>query len=114
VDQNATVNGYLKGLACTEFAAGLEQYTEFTEPMARAITCLESSTTNASDVFVAFAAMNASLDEKLRDSTLPAHESVFIRSKANFRFDQHINKNTHDIYVSAFVLDPHQCFESCP
>jgi hypothetical protein len=111
--QNTTVNGYFKGSACTEFAAGVRLYTEFTELMARAIMCLKLSVTNTLDVFVAFAATNTALDKKLCNSTLLAYDLAFIHSKAKFCFSQHINKNTHGIYVLVFVVDPHWYSSAC-
>ncbi len=78
-------------------------------PFAKAIKCLESTHSTASDVYLFWLAVAAQLEELftscdqagLENSTVDSLRKVF-----NKRFNQMINLAPTDIYLTAFFLDP--------
>lgn len=90
---------------------GLLQYTTIGEPICRSLWSLEASDANASDVFVFFTAIRASLKElfaKDPDETgIPAALANKIVNIFNDRYDEFFFHS--EIYFTAFVLDPCKC-----
>lgn len=84
---------------------------KLTNPIARAIVCLESPHSTAADVFVFFAAalllVRKNLDDLMKSKksqNLPMADIIRILTK---RFDELINsKNGHDLYFTATLLHP--------
>ncbi len=78
-------------------------------PFAKAIKCLESTHSTASDVYVFWLAVAAQLEEAFTTGNKAEleNESIeSIRRLFNTRFNQMINNAPTDIYVTAFFLDP--------
>lgn len=101
---------------------GLLQYTTIGEPICRSLWSLESSDANASDVFVFFTAIGASLKELF---SKPLSETGITKALAdkvtglfNDRYDEFFFHS--EIYFTAFALDPRRpcsmnfhCIDTC-
>ncbi|EPS96167.1 hypothetical protein FOMPIDRAFT_1095199, partial [Fomitopsis schrenkii] len=87
---------------------GLLQYTTIGEPICRSLWSLEASDANASDVFVFFTAIGASLKElfaKDQDETgIPVALANKVVNIFNDRYDEFFFHS--EIYFVAFALDP--------
>jgi hypothetical protein len=90
------------------FEHELEQLLLIIRPVAKSIKCLESSHATASDVYVFWLAVMASLEDLILGDKLdlPMHLVERIRRLCNYRFDKMINEGPSDIFVTAFFLDP--------
>ncbi|KAI0356376.1 hypothetical protein OH77DRAFT_1401645 [Trametes cingulata] len=94
-----------------KFEVALLQYLAVTTPFARAIKCLESSATTASDVYAFWLAIMSRLEflmtgsgaKKLGLSTQTMED---VRAIANQRFKELLEDGPEDIYIAAFFLDP--------
>lgn len=90
---------------------GLLQYTTIGKSICRSLWSLEASDANASDVFVFFTAIGASLKElfaKDPDETgIPAALANKIVNIFNDHYDEFFFHS--EIYFTAFVLDPCKC-----
>jgi hypothetical protein len=90
------------------FEGELKRFCDVLAPVAKAIKCLESGHSTATDVFLFFIAIAASYKEFLSSGAqgLPVEDQEAIRRSINYRFRQQIDDNQYDIYFSAFMLDP--------
>lgn len=77
-------------------------------PVARAITCLESTHSTVSDVYLFWLAVTATIHQIIVDDItgLPTHVTEQIHQAVNRRFDQMVNEAPSDVYLTGFVLDP--------
>ncbi|KAF9492053.1 hypothetical protein BDN71DRAFT_1483977 [Pleurotus eryngii] len=76
-----------------------------TEPLAKSITCLESSHATAVDVYVFWLAIMASMNNTLQSNDVAEN----IRHLCNYRFNQSIHDGPSDIFITSFFLDPCLC-----
>jgi len=78
-------------------------------PTAKSITCLESSQSTAANVYLFWLACTASIHEIIvKDiAHLPNYVLKQIWYATNRCFDQMVNEAPSNIYLTAFILDPH-------
>ena len=86
----------------------LAHLIEVTNPLARAITCLESPHTTAADVLLFFSSAlslyKEMFDDKFKRKFLPVEKLAKILTRC---FREIIDsKNGHDVYYAALVLHP--------
>ncbi len=99
-----------KTVSTVTFEMSLQQFLSVTEPLAKSITCLESTHATAADVYVFWLAIMASMDDILKsDIGLPNEVAERIRRLCNYRFNQSIHDGPSDIFITAFFLDPRSC-----
>lgn len=79
-------------------------------PVAKAITCLESTHSTVADVFLFWLAVNAAFHHLLSQGGLSVSDSEKIRRVVNRRFNQMVNEAPCDVYITGFVLDPSESF----
>jgi len=94
-----------------KFEMELSQFLTVLAPIAKAITCMESTQSNASDVYVFWLAVTATIHQIITDDItgLPSVVMEDIRKAVNFRFNQMINDAPDDVYHTGFMLDPREC-----
>lgn len=98
------------GLAATQFYCSLQQLTALLAPIAKSITCLESTHSTVSDVYLFWLAVTAEIHKMLSDDGLPNSVKEFIRRTVNYRFNQMVNDAPSDVYITGFILDPRKCY----
>ena len=86
----------------------LSQLLAVIGPPAKATKCLESSFSNAADVYEFWLAVQAAfLDVSQKNSVkLPTSVLEKIRRLCNYRFNQMINEGPSDIFITAYFLVP--------
>lgn len=86
----------------------LSQLLSVIGPPAKAIKCLESSFSNAADIYEFWLAVQAAFEDvsKKNSAKLPVAVLEKIRRLCNYRFNQTINEAPSDIFVTAFFLVP--------
>lgn len=96
--------------AVNEFEIILYQYIAIIGPIARSLWSLEASTTNASDVYVFWLAIAATLKDLFTSSKMKLSlENELIHSVVqifNRRWKRFIDDSPTDIYFVAFYFDP--------
>ncbi|CDO74690.1 hypothetical protein BN946_scf184960.g4 [Trametes cinnabarina] len=92
----------------TKLELALVQYTAVIEPLIRSLWALESSSTNAADVFLFFTACTASLRDLLATGPdVTGISDEVAQSVINIFNDQYDEFFFHnDVYFAAFALDP--------
>lgn len=88
------------------FSMKLSQLLAILEPVAKSITCLESTRSTVSDVFVFWHAVMAEFHTILTDDDglLDIRTKEEIRQIANYRYDQMFKDDP--VYLTGFILDP--------
>ncbi|KAF9486652.1 hypothetical protein BDN71DRAFT_1563862, partial [Pleurotus eryngii] len=106
------VHMILCGTASTvTFEMNLQQFFSVTKPLAKSITCLESSHATMADVYVFWLAIMASMNYTLQsDIGLPNDVAKNIGHLCNYHFNQSIHDGPSDIFITSFFLDP--CFQN--
>lgn len=96
--------------AAGKFQYELTQLLTVIAPVAKAITCLESTLSTVADVYLFSLAVTASIHQVITDGTsgLPVDTMEEIRRLVNFRFDQMVNESPSDVYLTGFILDPRE------
>lgn len=114
--QQAHVQSILTNRASLEYGRlelGLLQYVSIVQPFVRSLWALESSHATASDVYVFWLAIGASLNELFsKDSAetgIPTTLSEEVKAIYNERFDEFFQ---NDIYCTAFALDKREFLDS--
>lgn len=97
---------YKQGISASNFALKLDQLLTILAPIGKATTCLESTQSTVSDVFVFWLAVQAEIHTFVIDSNngIDVATKEGIRRCANFRWNQMFRDN--DIYLTGFILDP--------
>lgn len=95
------------------FEIALDQFLAITAPIARAITCLESTHSTVSDVYAFWLAVTATIHQIIIENSTEIPNSVLeqVRRAVNRRFDQMVNEAPFDIYLTGFVLDPRKQYQ---
>lgn len=108
--ENQGVDKYfLPGMANDQFRFKLAEFTTILAPAAKSITCLESTHSTISDVYIFSLAMMADLHATLTDpsSGLGTEVKEYIRRCANLRWKQMMeSEEAGDVYLTGFILDP--------
>ncbi|KAJ8515594.1 hypothetical protein ONZ45_g6996 [Pleurotus djamor] len=98
----------------SQFEVALNDFVLVLEPIAKAITCLESSHATVADVYLFHLAIMATLKDRFSeaDDEEPKHDIPLpvvekIRQLCNYRFNQTINDSPSDMFLAGFFLDPH-------
>ncbi|KAK7687035.1 hypothetical protein QCA50_009535 [Cerrena zonata] len=100
-----TTKLYLPGAAATEHGLKRDYLLAILAPIAKSTTCLESSLTTVSDVFVFFLAVMCEIHDFITaPSSVPTEVKEDIRRSANRRYKRIIGSS--DIYLTGFILDP--------
>jgi len=91
-----------------KFEMELSQFLTVLAPVAKAITCMESTQSNVSNVYVFWLAVTATIHQIIvEDITgLPFDVMEDIRKAVNLRFNQMVNDAPDDVYHTGFMLDP--------
>lgn len=89
-----------------KFEMDLTQFLSVEAPIAKSITCLESSHSTVSMVYLFFLAVTATIHQIIKEGGLPSDVADQIRKAVNFRFNQQINDAPDDVYLTGFMLDP--------
>ena len=99
------------GRRAWKFEQSLTKFINVGMPFARAIQCLESSHSTASDVLIFWLSVMCHLEELFKDNPdeLSAEVMDDVRAISNQRFNGMINERPEDIYVTALFLDPREC-----
>jgi hypothetical protein len=94
--------------ASMKFEMELSQFLTVLAPVAKAITCMESTQSNVSDVYVFWLAVTATIHQIITEDItgLPSDVTEDIRKAVNFRFNQMVNDAPDDVYHTGFMLDP--------
>ncbi|KZV59491.1 hypothetical protein PENSPDRAFT_595343, partial [Peniophora sp. CONT] len=94
------------------FQLNLTKFVAVTEPIARAIKCLESPNTNPADVCTFWFAILAHYARLLEGDALGIPDSTKeeIRGILSSRFVDAIIKAPKNVYLTAFYLDPRKVF----
>ena|ERR1700692_2705099 len=94
-----------------KFEMELSQFLTVLTPIAKAITCMESTQSNVSDVYVFWLAVTATIHQIITDDVtgLPTDVMEEIRKAVNFCFKQMIHDAPDDVYHTGFMLDPRKC-----
>jgi hypothetical protein len=76
--------------------------------VAKAITCMESTQSNVSDVYVFWLAVTATIHQIIVEDVtgLPSDVIEDIHKAVNFRFNQMVNDAPDDVYHTGFMMDP--------
>lgn len=92
----------------TLFEGELSRLLSVLAPIAKAITCLESTHSTVSDVYIFWLAVAATIHQIIVENVdkLPIPVLEEIRKAVNFRFNQMINDGPDDVYLTGFILDP--------
>ena len=100
------------GAQTWKFVHELEALVDVLAPMAKSITCLESTHSTISDVYLFWLACMASIHDIIVKDRHKMGVSVTegIRRRMNSRWLQMIGNAPHDIYFTGFVLDPRKSF----
>jgi hypothetical protein len=108
------VNNYFieDRFATNQFEVELQQLLTVLAPIAKAITCLESTHSNVSDVYLFWLAVTATIHQIITEDItgLPIHVTEEIRQAVNYRFNQMVNDAPCDVYLTGFILDPRKFF----
>ncbi|TFK78002.1 hypothetical protein K466DRAFT_507877, partial [Polyporus arcularius HHB13444] len=101
---------YLNNRRAWQFMSELETLVRVLEPMGKSITCLESTHSTASDVYMFWLACMAGIYDLITAKEGPGSmldESVKdeIRHAMNTRWVQMIEDAPHDVYFTTFLLD---------
>ena len=90
------------------FESELSAFVEVLAPIAKSITCLESTHSTVSDVFIFWLACMATIADIIQDDRYGMGPAVTegIRRRMNKRYEQMIEKAPCDIYFTGFFLDP--------
>lgn len=87
------------------------------DPLAKSITCLESSHSTASDVYLFWMAIMATYHDIFNNNVwrLPEYVIESVRRIVNYRYNEMVTGPQKDIYVTAFFLNPskHNSFDVC-
>ncbi|OCB87760.1 hypothetical protein A7U60_g5083 [Sanghuangporus baumii] len=97
---------FVPGFTASAFSFGLQRLTMVLSPMAKSITCLESSHSTVADVYLFWLAVTADIHFMLSQDGLATSDSEKIRRAVNRRFNQMVNEAPSDVYITGFVLDP--------
>ncbi|KAI0688084.1 ribonuclease H-like domain-containing protein, partial [Cytidiella melzeri] len=99
---------FVDGFANGAFSAKLEELLVILAPGAKATTCLESTHSTVSDVYVFWLATLAELHDRITDPHIPMPNGVRedIWRIANFRWKAMIEQAPRDVYHTGFILDP--------
>ncbi|KAL5512313.1 hypothetical protein ACEPAG_3305 [Sanghuangporus baumii] len=97
---------FLPGFTASAFSFGLQRLIMVLSPMAKSITCLESSHSTVADVYLFWLAVTADIHYKLSQDGLATSDREKIRRAVNCRFNQMVNEAPSDVYITGFVLDP--------
>ena len=89
-----------------KFEMDLNQYLAIEAPIAKSITCLESSHSTVSMVYLFFLAVTATIHHVINEGGLLCLVEDQIWQAVNFQFNQQINKAPDDVYLTGFMLDP--------
>lgn len=103
---------FVPGLAASHFLYALQQITTVLSPIAKAITCLESTHSTVADVYLFWLAVTAEIHRLLSQGALPTNIAEEIRLAVNFRFDQMVNDAPSDVFLTGFILDPSELFSN--
>lgn len=102
-------NYFIEGRFTTDkFEVELRQLLTVLAPIAKAITCLESTHSTVSDVYLFWLAVTATIHQIITEDItgLPTEVTEKIRRAVNYRFDQMVNDAPCDVYLTGFLLDP--------
>jgi hypothetical protein len=91
-----------------KFEMELSQLLTILAPVAKAITCMESTHSNVPDVYVFWLAVTATIHQIIIEDVtgLPFSVVEDIRRAVNFRFGQMLNDAPDDVSITDFILDP--------
>jgi hypothetical protein len=94
--------------ATDKFEVELRQLLTVLAPIAKAITCLESTHSTVSDVYLFWLAVTATIHQIITEDItgLPTEVTEEIQRAVNYRFDQMVNDAPSDVYFTGFLLDP--------
>ncbi|KZS99936.1 uncharacterized protein LAESUDRAFT_667317, partial [Laetiporus sulphureus 93-53] len=97
-----------ENIISAQFKFRLEEFATILKPLAKSITCLESTHSTISDVYIFWLASMAELHAFITEPTNSLDNAVKeeIRCNANHRFKQMIDHAPDDVYLTGFVLDP--------
>ncbi len=103
---------YLPGFAASDFTAKLDQLLVILAPIAKSITCLKSTGSTVSDVFVFWLAIMAEFHSFLTNEQNPLSIQIKeqIRQVANYRYHQMFDDDP--VYLTGFILDPRKYLKS--
>lgn len=95
--------------AAITFQLDLTRLINVLEPIAKSLTCLESTHSTLADVYIYWLAASAELQQIFTSSDRGGFDKDTIEriiGISNFRFNQMINDAPEDAYITSFVLDP--------
>ncbi|KAG1829908.1 hypothetical protein F4604DRAFT_1887509 [Suillus subluteus] len=78
-------------------------------PIAKAITCLESTHSTVLDIYLFWLAITATIHQIITEDItgLPTEVTEKIRQAVNYHFNQMVNDAPCDVYLTGFLLDPY-------
>jgi hypothetical protein len=82
----------------------LSRFLQLLEPIARSLTCLESSHSTAADLFLFWLAAATGLDDQLRKHSYPSSIKAQIRKLVNARFTEMTHSGPSDPYLAALFF----------
>lgn len=99
---------FLSGPAAWKFNAELQELVDILAPMAKSITCLESTHSTVSDVYVFWLACMAGVYDAISSNSgsMDLSDKDTIREAAQARWLQMIDRAPCDIYFAGFMLNP--------
>ncbi|PIL29837.1 hypothetical protein GSI_08044 [Ganoderma sinense ZZ0214-1] len=103
------VNGvFLSRASAWKFNAELQELVDVLAPMAKSITCLESTHSTVSDVYVFWLACMAGVYDAITSNSdsMSLSDKDTIREAAQARWLQMIEHAPCDVYFAGFMLDP--------
>jgi len=88
----------------------LSQFLTVCAPVAKAITCIESTQSNVSDVYVFWLAVMATIHQIIVEDITGLLFDVMedIQKSVNFHFNQILNDAPDDVYHTSFMLYSHK------
>jgi hypothetical protein len=91
-----------------KFEMELSQLLTVLAPVAKAITCMELTQSNVSDVYVFWLAVTATIHQIIIEDVtgLPSDVIEDICKAVNFQFNQMVNDAPDDVYHMGFMMDP--------
>ncbi|KAG8718795.1 hypothetical protein FRC08_004356 [Ceratobasidium sp. 394] len=92
-----------------EFKLMLTELVNILEPLACALSCLESTRSTLSDIYFFWLAALASLNRRfmsMHNTRLTYRDKSRLQAKVYYRFNEAMNEAPADIYLAAFLLDP--------
>ncbi|EJF60691.1 hypothetical protein DICSQDRAFT_29585, partial [Dichomitus squalens LYAD-421 SS1] len=91
-----------------KFAAELKELVAVLGPVAKSITCLESTHSTVSDVYIFWLACMAGVYDVIsnNDTGMTQSDKDAIREAAQARWLQMIEQAPSDVYFASFVFDP--------